>query len=471
MTHCQRSISLTLLVLGSVASLCTIAMGADEGAADALTYDDHIKPILRQYCLKCHGDDTHEADLNLQSHASLLKGSSGGKVVEAGRSSQSKLLLAIINPDDDLRMPPESPPLPSEKVEVVRRWIDSGLRETATSKSMSKTRDLAFQPADSAGAKPDGPPPLPENLPTIEIPLVNRPMPILAMDASPWAPLLAVSGYEHVRLIDAQSEKELGKLAFPEGEPHVIRFSRDGALLMVAGGRPVELGKVVLFDVKTGSRVAEIGDEIDTVLAADLSPDQRFVALGGSGKVVKVHSTTDGERIYELKKHTDWITALAFSPDAALLASADRKGGIHLWDTKTGGILLNLSEHKQAVRALDWRSDSQMLASVGEDGRIIWWDVSDGFPTISRAGAHQPPRPSGIFGIIPNGVLATRFDAQGNLVTAGRDRVLRLWTPDGKEIKSHKLGGGLPISVAVSHDGKTVISGDSEGTVERWKVE
>jgi hypothetical protein len=40
---------------------------------------------------------------------------------------------------------------------------------------------------------------------------------------------------------------------------------------MVAGGRPVESGRVVLFDVRSGQRLAEIGDEVDAVLAADLS--------------------------------------------------------------------------------------------------------------------------------------------------------------------------------------------------------
>jgi len=66
---------------------------------------------------------------------------------------------------------------------------------------------------------------------------------------------------------------------------------------MVAGGRPVESGRVVLFDVRSGNRLAEIGDEVDAVLAADLSPDQRSVALGGSGRVVKVYSTADGRKI------------------------------------------------------------------------------------------------------------------------------------------------------------------------------
>ena len=40
-------------------------------AADSkiITYEDDVKPILRQHCLKCHGNDEQKADLNLQSYA------------------------------------------------------------------------------------------------------------------------------------------------------------------------------------------------------------------------------------------------------------------------------------------------------------------------------------------------------------------------------------------------------------------
>ena len=462
-----RLVALQHLFFASLFILLTI------GATDEkvpITYDDHVKPIFRQHCLKCHGDDKQKAGINLQVYANVLKGGSGGEVVVAGRSSQSLLFQVITDPDDNARMPPYKPPLPDEQIAMIQRWIDTGLRESASSKSMVKARDLTFQPAPTS-IRLGGLSPMPENLLQIKTPQVKRPLPVLAMDTSPWAPLLAVSAQEHVRLIHTETEKELGRLAFPEGIPHVIRFSRDGGVLMVAGGRPVESGRVVLFDVQTGQRLAEIGDEIDAVLAADLSPDQRLVALGGSGRVVKVYSTTNGTLRYRIEKHTDWITAVGFRPDGPKLATADRAGGIHLWDAKNGGILLSLLEHKDAVRALDWRIDSKVLASMGEDGRLIWWDVTDGFPATSKANAHPPQRPEGVYGRIPNGVLAGRFDHGGNLVTVGRDRVVRLWDPSGNQKKSFTIESGIPISSSIADEGKTVICGDSGGVVRFWKSE
>ena len=450
----------SVFILVPTLSLCAV----DE----PVNYSGHMKPIFRQHCLKCHGEDNQEAGINLQNYAALLKGGSGGKIVEAGRASQSLLFLAITNGDPDGRMPPNSPPLAKEKIELIRKWIDSGLRQTATSQSMVKSRDLTFTPSATAGSKPAGPPPMPGSLSDVLLKSTGRPLPVLAMDASPWAPVLAISGWEHVRLIHTETQKEIGRLAFPEGEPHVVRFSRDGTVLLVAGGRPVESGLVVLFDIRTGKRLAEIGDEIDTVLAADLSPNQRLAALGGSGRVVKVYSTTDGKLRYRLTKHTDWITALAFSPNGETLATADRAGGIHLWNAESGGIVLNLIEHKAAVRSLAWRADGKLLASTGEDGRVVWWDVADGFPAINRPNAHPPQRMPGTFGKIPNGVLAGQFDSKGNLITVGRDRMVRWWNPAGNGTKAMPLEQAIPNACAVSVGG-VAITGDTSGSVRFFK--
>ena len=92
----------------------------------------------------------------------------------------------------------------------------------------------------------------------------------------------------------------------------------------------------MVYDVTTGKRVTEIGDEVDIVLAADISPDHKLVALGGPSKLVRVYATADGSVVREIKKHTDWVTAVEFSPDGVLLATGDRNGGLFAWEAGTG---------------------------------------------------------------------------------------------------------------------------------------
>ena len=456
-------LSTPVVLLGLTLASC-LARAADP---KPVTYDDDVKPVLREHCFKCHGDDDGKSGLNMQSYATLLKGGSGGVVVEAGRPGTSVLYQALAHEGDAVPMPPKRPRIADAQVALVRVWIEQGLRESASSTSSAvKRRSLEFRP--SVADASSGPGAMPEGLPDAHLPIPRRPHPVTALAASPRAPLLAVAGNERILLYQTETHALVGTLPFPEGVPFVLKFSRDGRVLLAAGGRPVQSGKAILFDVKTGRRLAEIGDEVDSVLAADLSPDQQWLALGGPGKVVKVFATRDGHLAYKIEKHTDWITAIAFSPDGQRLASADRTGAVHLWESKAGGILLSLSEHKDSVGALSWRSDGEMLATGSEDGKLILWDAQAGWPAATLDAPHRLMPATGVYGKLAGGVLAVQFTADGRLLTTGRDRVVRFWDSSGQALASFESRAALPLKVAAGFDGKSLIAGDSAGELHFW---
>ena len=64
------------------------ASAADE--KEVISYEDQIKPIFRQHCFACHGEDKKTADLNLQTYATVLKGgmraSSSGSVIALNKA-------------------------------------------------------------------------------------------------------------------------------------------------------------------------------------------------------------------------------------------------------------------------------------------------------------------------------------------------------------------------------------------------
>jgi WD40 repeat protein len=191
-----------------------------------------------------------------------------------------------------------------------------------------------------------------------------------------------VAGHERIYLYDLAKPAPAGELAFPEGVPTACASAAMEPPCWPAGAAACNPAKV-LFDVRTGNRIAVIGQEMDVVLAAEISADGKLVALGGPGKLVKIFSVPDGKLLFQSAKHTDWITALEFSPDGARLATGDRAGGILVWESATGGGLGALSEHKDAITSLSWRGDGQLLASASEDDQIIVWNVNDGFPLAS----------------------------------------------------------------------------------------
>ncbi len=463
------ALSLLLLIVSSRCLAGDESKPADKPPGPT-NWDDHVAPVLRRSCAACHGDGKQEAGLNLASYTGAMKGSGGGEVVIAGRASSSRLIQVLTSTEDGERMPPDGDPLTPETIALISAWIDTGLRENAGS-SAASMRTLGFKPADTSAAA--GPGALPKDLPPVTRTPVSRPYPVLALASSPRAPVVAASGFKVIELFDPVTRENLGALPFPEGEPLVLSFSRSGRLLLAAGGRPVQNGSAVLFDVASGKPLASVAEEPDAILAADISPDEKLVAIGCTSRLVKLYSTEDGSLKATIDKHTDWVTALAFSPDGKYLATADRIGNIHLWDGQTGGVILPLSEHKKSVRALSWRSDSAVVASCGEDGTVVWWDVKDGWPLANKPNAHK------------DGVLDCRFGPRGELATCGRDGIIRVWGANGQELKNMPLPMTpaataptmlppgvrlLPTRVAVAADGKTILAGDTAGQLHSWEL-
>lgn len=436
---------------------------------EAVTYKDHVSPILRKHCFNCHNPDKATSDLNVTTYQSLMAGGSSGEAIAAGNPDQS-LLYRVVAHLEEPHMPPKQPRIPDAELAVLKKWIELGAPETSASAAKTASRKLDLDLAAVTTGKPEGPPPMPQTKLTATLPHTQRAHPVTALASSPWAPLLAVSGHEGVLLYNTDTLERLGVLPFPERIPHVLKFSRNGKLLLAAGGRGASSGRVVLFDVTTGQRLTEIGDELDSVLAADISANHKFVALGGSSKLIKIFETDTGKLRHRIKKHTDWVTAMEFNPDGDLLATGDRNGGAYVWEAETGSIVFTLGDHKESITGISWRTDGQMVATSSEDGRVILWYAEDGFPTRSinahadGAGGRGAPR-----GKLP-GVLAVSYARNGLFATVGRDNTARVWKSDGNQLARFEGFGDLPSRVVFSHDGERLFAGDYTGKIHVWNI-
>lgn len=468
--HQYRYTPLSLVLLACGVAHAQPPKPADKAdpKAAAVTYKDHVQPILRKHCQNCHNPDKAGADYDVTTYQAAVGGGSSGEAVKPGNAGQS-LLLKTITHEAEPKMPLKGQKIPDADIAVIKKWIEAGAPETAVGAAKTAARKIDIDPVAVTLGKPDGPPPMPGELPEVTLAKTERPHPVTALAASPWAPLVAVGGHERVLLYNSDTLKLVGTLAFPERIPHVLRFSRNGKWLLAAGGRGAASGKVVIWEVATGKRVTEIGDETDVVLAADVSPDHKLVALGGPGKLVKIYDTATGELKHKIKKHTDWVTAMEFSPDGSMLASGDRNGGAYVWEPATGGIVFTLGDHKDAVTGLSWRADGQMLASSSEDGRVVLWYAEDGFPTRSVNAQADPKAPPAARAKLP-GVTAVAYARNGNFATCGRDNTARIWKADGTQLLRLEGFTDLPSKVTFSHDGERVFAGDFTGKVRVWSV-
>ena len=447
---------LTTLAAGLTA-LALQFFSAVTQAEDKINFEDHVKPILREKCLSCHNTNKKSSDLDLSSYSSLMQGGASGASVQAGDSGAS-YLYSLISHQSEPFMPPEADKLPDETLEIVRKWIEGGAPETSSSKIMlPKKTNAALSVNVSAGARPEGPAPMPDVLNLEPVVHTATTTAVSAIATNPWSKLIAVAGQKQVVLYQSETLEPLGVLPFPEGLPRVLKFSRNGALLLAGGGRGGAQGLCVVWDIRTGERVMTVGDELDEVLAADISADQSLVALGGPQKIVRVYSTATGELAYECKKHTDWIYSLEFSPDGVLLATSDRAGGLLVWEAQTGREYLVLAGHTAAVGSVSWRIDGNVLASASEDTTIRLWEMENG-GQIKSWGAHG------------GGAFSVEFCRDGRLVSSGRDRIAKLWDQNGGAILNFEAFNDLALQATHCDETNRVIAGDWTGEVRVWNA-
>ena len=445
------------VLFGCIAARCISTAPAAEPAkpAEKITYTDHVRPIFREHCFNCHNQNKATNDLALDSYERIRKGGASGEAVVPGDPDNS-YIWNLVSHQSEPHMPPMQDKLPAGKLDLIKRWIAGGaLKESGSKADVPKKAALSL--AVSAGsARPAGPPILPEGLSHQPMVYTSRPGRCDGPCCRSLGSVVCHRGAETNQPLPERDAGVLGVLPFPEGIPYALRFSRSGSLLLAGGGQNVRRGLAVAYDVKTGKRLFEVGDELDVVLAADISPDLKKVALGGPEKVVKVFNTADGSQLYEIRKHTDWIYCVEFSPDGVLLATGDRAGGLAVWEAATGREYQNLEGHKGGITSVSFRWDSNVLASGSDDGTIKLWNMEDG-KQLKNIGAHG------------NGVTAVQFIPDGRIASCGRDRMVKVWNAQGNQMHAMGPMNELALKVAMP-DGGRVAAGDWSGDVRVWNA-
>ena len=96
-------------------------------AQPAIDFAHQIVPVLRKHCVECHAGDNRKGSFSINTRAELLTGSEDGQVLEVGKSESSRLIELVLSGVGDQRMPPEGPRLQKGEVDLLKRWIDSGV--------------------------------------------------------------------------------------------------------------------------------------------------------------------------------------------------------------------------------------------------------------------------------------------------------------------------------------------------------
>jgi WD40 repeat protein len=370
----------------------------------------------------------------MENYTALMKGGAHGVAIVPGKADDSRLIQMLegkIQP----RMPFGADPLPEADIATLKAWIDGGALGPAPSEANKSLAPLAI---------PDIPP---------QVAVVS---PVASVAFSPDGKLLAVGGYQEVRLIDPSSGKLLATLSGHADYVRSLAFSPDGKMLAAAGGPPQRSGEIKIWGLSTHQLLKTLVGHKDCIYSVAWSKDGKLLASGSYDKMVKLWDVATGREVKNLQDHIDAVFAVAFSPDGKHLASGSQDRSVKIWDIASGQRLYTLSDASDGLTSIAYSPSGKQIAAAGYDKTIYVWQVGDTDGHLLRS------------------------------LIADEDSILAIaWTPDGKMLVTSSSDGSIrfrdattldPISViahqpdwvealSISPDGTRLAAGRINGTV------
>lgn len=314
-----------------------------------------VAPILQKNCIGCHSSTAHKGGLTLDSYESLMKGGKHGEVIVAHNANASRL-VEMIEGKLDPQMPLYGNPLAPADIKVIRSWVNAG----------------ASGPAPGTASPTLAGPVIPAISP--QVPVVS---PVASVKFSPDGSVMAVGGYQEVRLVDAASGKLIARLTGHADAVRSITFSPDGKLLAAAGGPPQRGGEIKIWDLQSHQLVRTLNGHKDCIYSIAWSPDGKLIASGSYDKAIKLWDASTGKELRTLQDHIDAVFAVAFSPDGKRLASASQDRTVKIWDVGTGKRLYTLSDASDGLTSLAYSPTGNEIAAAGYDKTIYVWRLGD----------------------------------------------------------------------------------------------
>ena len=141
-------------------ALTMLLVASSQGEEAPVSFFKQVVPIFKESCNGCHHPGKMKGDLDLTTHAAILKGGKHGSVIKPGDPSGSTLVEEISGKEPS--MPQEGDPLTAEQVGLIERWISQGALDDTPAEKRNPYK-LAGSPTypspaliSSARYSPDG---------------------------------------------------------------------------------------------------------------------------------------------------------------------------------------------------------------------------------------------------------------------------------------------------------------------------
>jgi WD40 repeat protein len=301
-----------------------------------------------------------------------------------------------------------------------------------------------------------------------------QPSEVTAMAVSPDGRTILTGGADGTaRLWDTATGKALGApfdhsshAAGPAQRVSSVAFSGDGRIILTAShAQPFRL-----WNATTHEAIGQTLPEASLSNRVVFSPDNKTL-LTANGNTIRLWEVATGKPIGgPLLSGAYFISALAFSPDGKVVLMATLRPLASLWDAATGKHLA-LLPHSGNVQAGGFGPDGKTFLTVCDDSTVHIWETATGhllrrvnLPTGEPADKEATPD-------LDKG-WAIRSGLVGRTVTLGsKHGKTQTWAlgPD-RAFELPVVPWSQPHGVAVSPDGRTVLTGSRDNLARLWEA-
>ena len=141
MTDRHSSTACRIMLLSVLCCASTTIHAADDAAKDKteITFEEHVLPIFKARCVKCHAGAEPAQGLRLTTRREILRGGESGPAMRIAAAESSLLWEKLASNE----MPKGGPPLSAKEKGVIRSWINDGA--TSTDAMDDDAHDLTSQ--------------------------------------------------------------------------------------------------------------------------------------------------------------------------------------------------------------------------------------------------------------------------------------------------------------------------------------
>ena len=271
----------------------------------------------------------------------------------------------------------------------------------------------------------------------------------------------------------------------PDGQ-HIVSGSSDKTL------RVWEFG--------TGRCLHTLQGHTDGVYSVAVSPDGRYIVSGSGDKTLRVWELGTGSCLNTLQGHTDGVCPATVSPDGRHIVSGGHDNTLRVWGLATGRCLITLQGHTDLVRSVAVSPDGRHIVSGSVDHTLRVWRIYfdsacaadlqvsmlKGFAERKREKAELDEVVGKARGFYEKGNYRRSFTALFEIWQANKfSDIVQIRDLYGRLLKRGKASGlrfafqkrlleghsKSVYSVAVSPDGRHIVSGSDDKTLRVWELE